>query len=197
MSREPGAPRGGASKTEEEIAAYTIGDLQPLTGPVLLVDYDTAWPALFLREEARLRGALGDSVALLEHVGSTSVPGLAAKPRIDVLLVVADSSDEASYVPALEETGYVLRIREPAWYEHRVLKGPDTDVNLHVFSIGCIEIDRMLAFRDWLRACGEDRDLYMRKKRELAAQTWKYVQHYADAKTEVVVAIMVRAMAPR
>ena len=88
---------------------------------------------------------------LLEHAGSTSVPGLAAKPRIDIMLAVPDSADEPSYVPALEAAGYVLRIREPDWYEHRVFKGPDTDVNLHVFSAGCPEIARMLLFRDWLR----------------------------------------------
>ena len=88
---------------------------------------------------------------LLEHTGSTSVPGLAAKPIIDITLAVPDSSDEDAYAPALEAAGYVLRIREPDWHEHRVFKGPDTNVNLHVFSDGCPEIDRMLRFRDWLR----------------------------------------------
>lgn len=182
-------------KTEEEIAAYTIGELQPLTEPIVIADYDPAWPDLFDRESQRILRALGERALQLEHVGSTSVPGLAAKPRIDILLVVPDSSDEASYVPALEAGGYVLRIREPDWYEHRVLKGPDTDVNLHVFSPGCVEIERMLCFRDWLRTHEDDRLLYMRAKRELAARAWKYVQQYADAKTEVVTDILSRAMA--
>ena len=129
----------------------------------------------------------------IEHVGSTSVPGLPAKPLIDIVLEVADSADEAAYVPAMESAGYVLRIREPDWYEHRLLKGPDTDVNVHVFTAGCEEVDRMLLFRDWLRANAADRELYAERKRELAGRDWKYMQQYADAKTAVVQEIMARA----
>jgi GrpB-like predicted nucleotidyltransferase (UPF0157 family) len=122
------------------------------------------------------------------------VPELAAKPIIDMLLVVADSGDEAAYLPALEAAGYVLRIREPDWYQHRVLKGPDTNVNLHVFSPGCVEIERMLGFRDHLRRDDADRELYLRTKRELVRRRWRHVQHYADAKTAVVEAILQRAL---
>lgn len=68
-----------------------------------------------------------------------------------IRLVVKDSADESSYIPVLEAAGYVLQIREPDWFEHRLFKGPDTDINLHVFSLGTSEIDRMLRFRDWLR----------------------------------------------
>jgi GrpB-like predicted nucleotidyltransferase (UPF0157 family) len=131
----------------------------------------------------------------LEHVGSTSVPGLSAKPVVDMTLVVADSSDEDKYVPDLEAAGYVLRIREPDWYEHRILKGPDTNVNLHVFSDGCTEVERMVAFRDWLRTHDDDRELYESAKRDLAAREWKYVQNYADAKSEIVRQILARALA--
>lgn len=184
-------------KTEEEIVAHTIGEVRPLTAPIVIADYDPAWPALFEREAQRIRRSLGDQVVQLEHVGSTSVPGLAAKPWIDILLVVPDSSDEASYVPALEAEGYVLRIRESDWHEHRMLRGPDTDVNLHVFSAGCVEIERMVGFRDWLRSHDEDRALYERTKRELAGREWKFVQNYADAKTEVVAEILARALASR
>ena len=173
--------------------AYTIGELKPLVAPVLVVDYDPGWPSLFEREAERIRGALGARVVLLEHAGSTSVVGLPAKPLIDMILAVPDSSDEASYVPALEAAGYVLRIREPHWFEHRVFKGPDTDVNLHVFTAGCTEIDQMLLFRDWLRAHPDDRELYATTKRELATREWKYIQNYADAKTEVVHQILARA----
>jgi len=141
----------------------------------------------------RIRGALGDRVFRIEHVGSTSVPRLAAKPIIDVVLVVADTADEAAYLPDLEAAGYILRIREPDWYEHRMFKGPLTNVNLHCFSDGCPEIERMLVFRDWLRANEVDRDLYERTKRDLAAKTWKYVQNYADAKTAIVEEILARA----
>ena len=178
---------------EEQILAATVGEPKPLAGPVALVDYDPAWPGLFEREEARIRAALGDDVRRLEHVGSTSVPGLAAKPIVDLVLAVPDSADEPAYVPRLEAAGYVLAIREPDWFEHRVFKGPDTNVNLHTFSEGCEEIERMTAFRDRLRTNDADRELYERTKRELAGREWKYVQNYADAKTAVVAEIMSRA----
>jgi GrpB-like predicted nucleotidyltransferase (UPF0157 family) len=178
---------------EEEILAATVGASPLLNAPIALVDHDPVWPGMFAREEQRISGALGESVVLLEHCGSTSVPGLAAKPIIDMVLVVPDSADEASYLPQLESAGYVLRIREPDWYEHRVFKGPDINVNLHVFSPGCAEVERMLLFRDTLRSNDAERIAYEQTKRALAAQTWRYVQNYADAKTEVVEAIIARA----
>lgn len=181
--------------TEAQLAAYTVGQLERHDDAILLVDYDDSWPALFEREAQRIRETLGAQVLRLEHVGSTAVPGLAAKPRIDALLVVGDSSDEPAYVPALEAAGYILRVRDPEWHEHRLLKGPDTALNLHVFSRDCVEIERMVRFRDWLRAWPEDRELYERTKRELAARNWEYVQGYADAKTDVVERILSRAMA--
>lgn len=180
-------------RSDDEIAAVRIGPPDVLNAPVRLSGYDSAWPALFERERDRISTALGGRAELIEHVGSTSVPGLAAKPRIDIVLAVPDSSNEPSYVPQLEAEGYVLRIREPDWFEHRVFKGPDTDVNLHVFSTGCPEIGRMVRFRDHLRVDDADRLLYERTKRELAQRTWKYIQHYADAKTAVVTEIMSRA----
>jgi len=164
---------------------------------ILIVDYDLKWPELFRREAERVRAALGSRALRLEHTGSTSVPGLAAKPVIDMILVVADSSDEPAYVPALQHCGYVLKIREPEWYEHRMLNGPDTDVNLHVLSSGCPEIDRILTFRDWLRANAADRALYQRTKLALARSEWKDVQAYADAKTAVVTEILERARLAR
>jgi GrpB-like predicted nucleotidyltransferase (UPF0157 family) len=170
-----------------------LGKVEVHGKPIELVEYDSAWPVLFAREEQRIRGALGDRARLVEHTGSTSVPGLAAKPIIDITMAVPDSSNEGEYVPPLEAAGYVLRIREHDWWEHRVLKGPDTNVNLHVFSEGCPEIERMLRFRDHLRANDEDRELYQRTKRELAANEWTYVQDYADAKTVVVEEILARA----
>lgn len=140
---------------------------------------------------------LGRRVLQIEHAGSTAVPGLAAKPIVDVILVVADSADESAYVPDLEAAGYLLCIREPHWYEHRMFKGPDTDINLHVFSHGCPEIARMLLFRDWLRGNPADRELYARTKLALAQQEWEHIQNYADAKTAVIEEIIARAKAPR
>jgi GrpB-like predicted nucleotidyltransferase (UPF0157 family) len=179
--------------SEEEIRASTVGELAPLIQSIVLDEYNPEWPRLYVQEADRVRSALGDRILMLEHVGSTSVPGLAAKPRIDMLLVVRDSSDEPDYFPALERAGFVLRIREPEWYQHRMFKGPDTDVNLHVFSDGCPEIGRMLLFRDRLRANKADRELYERTKRELAGKDWKYMQNYADAKAGVVEDILRRA----
>ena len=193
---EPTRPTTKQPTPESDIQAYTIGELERHDAPVTLVPYNPEWPRLYEREAARIREALGDRLIRIEHTGSTSVPGLAAKPIIDITLVVADSADEASYVPQLEKAGYVLRIREPDWFEHRLFKGPDTNTNIHTFSAGSPEIERMVAFRDWLRSNDDDRDLYERTKRDLASRDWQYVQHYADAKTEVVEAIMARALAP-
>lgn len=179
--------------TEEQIQAAHVAGATPLNGPILLVDYDPDWPRLFEREAARVRSVLGERALLLEHVGSTSVPGLAAKPKIDMLLAVANSADEAAYVPLLEAAGYFLRIREPDWHEHRLFRGPDTEINLHVFTREGSEIARMLLFRDWLRNNPDDRRLYEHTKRELARQNWKYTQNYADAKTTVVEEILTRA----
>jgi GrpB-like predicted nucleotidyltransferase (UPF0157 family) len=188
----------------EDVAAYdafltetTIGEPQQLSGRIEIRDYDPEWSRLYAREEERIRGILGVRVILLEHAGSTSVPGLPAKPVIDIVLEVPDSADEPAYADDLEAAGYPLRIREPDWFEHRLFKGPDTNVNLHVFSAGCEESDRMLLLRDWLRASEADRELYARAKRDLAARDWKYVQQYADAKTAVVTEILARADASR
>jgi len=185
--------RANTPLTEEQIIAATIGERQPLNSTIYLAPYDPAWPSLFTRLAKQIHEALGDSLLLLEHVGSTSIPGLSAKPIIDMVLAVADSSDELSYVKPLEEKGYTLRIREPDWYEHRLLKPPDVQGNLHVFSDGCEEIEQMLLFRDWLRDHRDDRLLYEESKRKLAARTWKHTQNYADAKSEVVREILARA----
>lgn len=162
---------------------------------VEIADYDPAWPQLFEREAARIRTALGEQAVAVHHAGSTSVPGLAAKPRIDVVLVVPDTTSEVDYVPALEAAGYTFILREPDWFEHRLLRGTQPDSNIHVFSDGCAEIDKMLQFRDWLRANAADRALYEQAKRELAGREWDKVQDYADAKTHVVESIVSRARA--
>ncbi|MFL5944372.1 MAG: GrpB family protein [Gaiellaceae bacterium] len=178
--------------SDDYLRNVTVGDLPPEYQDVVIADYDAEWPRWFEQAAARIRDALGDKALEVQHVGSTSVPGLPAKPLIDINLVVADTTDEDAYVPPLEAIGYVLRIREPDWYEHRLLRGYDPPVNLHVFPQGCEEVERMLRFRDHLRTNDADRELYARTKRELAAKEWKYVQNYADAKSEVVQDIMAR-----
>jgi len=193
---EPTSPPTYKVSSEEEIQAYSVGGAKRHDAPITLVEYDPRWPELYAREEARIRSVLGDRVVEIHHTGSTSVPGLAAKPVIDITLVVPDSADEPAYVPDMEAAGYRLWIREPHWFEHRVFKGPDTNINLHVFSPGCQEVERMVGFRDWIRTHPEDRELYEGTKRELSTRTWAYVQNYADAKTEVVEAIAARAGLP-
>jgi GrpB-like predicted nucleotidyltransferase (UPF0157 family) len=166
----------------------------PFSGRIELVEYDPTWPRQYEAVAARIRSALGDTAIVLEHAGSTSVPGLAAKPVIDVVLGVPDATDEAAYVAALEAAGFEFAIREPEWFEHRLFRGRGPKVNLHTFSADCEEIGRMLAFRDWLRTHPDYRELYENEKRRLAEQDWSTVQDYADAKTEVVREIVGRAL---
>ncbi|GAA2281711.1 hypothetical protein GCM10010145_62270 [Streptomyces ruber] len=198
---EPGRQQQEFSRepmTAEEIQAANVGSAPKLDGQVALVEYDPRWPGIFEREAAAIRARLSGPGCRIEHVGSTSVQGLPAKPVVDMLLIVPDSADEAAYLPVLEGLGFDLVIREPGWYEHRVLRkydlGPSADAaNLHVLSDGCPEVDRMLLFRDRLRSDAADRTLYAETKRSLAEQTWEYLQNYADAKTEVVERILARA----
>jgi GrpB-like predicted nucleotidyltransferase (UPF0157 family) len=184
---------------EEQLRAITIGELAPYATKVVIEDYDPAWPDWFEWDRARIAAALGPVALSIEHAGSTSVPGLPAKPIIDILLQVDDTVEEDVYVPQLEAAGYTLRVREPEWLEHRLLRrrGEPHDVNLHVFSPrhAADEINRMLTFRDWLRTHDADRDLYAATKRELSTREWRYVQDYADAKSEVVHQILARATA--
>ena len=164
-------------------------------GPIFLADPDPAWVGQYAREEERIRAALDRRAILVEHVGSTSVPELVAKPVIDIVLVVADSAAEATYVPDLEAAGYELQLREPGFHEHRLLRDHDPDVQIHVFTVGSPEVERMLLFRNRLRAIPQERDLYQRTKRELADRQWEYIQDYADAKSSVVEEIISRAQA--
>lgn len=172
--------------TREYLEQVTIGNVAELSGYIELKEYDPGWTTLYEAERQKINNALNRDGIVIEHVGSTSVPGLCAKPIIDILLLVEDSSDEGSYVPELEKAGYAMRVREPDWYGHRMLKGMNPEVNLHVFTINCSEAQRMLDFRDWLRIHEADRNLYADTKRSLAQKKWRYLQDYADAKSEVV-----------
>ena len=164
-----------------------------MTAQIVIAEPDPTWPDAYSQLAKRIRASLGDTAVTVEHVGSTSVPGLAAKPIVDVLLLVADSTAEYAYVPALESAAFRFHLREPDWFEHRLLKGTDIAANVHVFSVGCQEADRMIAFRDHLRADESDRLLYEATKRALATGEWETVQDYADAKTDVVRAILARS----
>lgn len=173
----------------------------PVVGRIPFADYDPSWPEAYLDERRRISDALGEQALRIEHIGSTAVPGLAAKPIIDILLVVTDVADEEAFVPFLELKGYVVRIREPAddpdspfhaAEPHLVFKGSERDLNLHVWSAGSPEITKLIQMRDWLRSHPDDCRRYEQAKRRLIERTWDNVQQYADAKDDILAEIRAR-----
>jgi GrpB-like predicted nucleotidyltransferase (UPF0157 family) len=172
---------------EAELDAILIGGREKRD--IVVVPYDPAWVERYERERLRIVEALGPSVRDVHHVGSTSVDGLAAKPIIDIVLVVSRPDVEGTYVPALEEAGYVLRVREPG---HRMLRTPERDVHIHVWEDPADD-ERHLLFRDWLRRSPDDRAAYQALKEQLAAQDWEDVNDYARAKSSLIGEILGRA----
>lgn len=168
----------------EEIAAAAVGPRTP--APVEVVAPDPEWPLRFAELRAQLVSILGDRVLAVEHVGSTSVPGLWAKPLIDVDLTVADSGDEAAYLPDLEAAGFTLRVREPEWEEHRVVRGSAPAANVHIWSPGAVEPRRHAVFRDWLRTHPADRAAYADHKRELAGRGFTDAMDYNNHKAALI-----------
>jgi len=158
--------------------------------PIVVVHYDDQWPDRYRLVRERVLTAFGPSALQVEHIGSTSVPGLAAKPIIDVLVTVRDVEDEAAFVPPLEREGFVLRVREPG---HRMFRTPARDVHVHLYEPDSEAVGAYLDLRDWLRVDAGDRALYEQTKRRLARLTWTDTNEYADAKTDVVQAILGRA----
>lgn len=155
-----------------------------------LVDYDPRWPEAYLEHEQRIRAALGPAAVQIEHIGSTSVPGLAAKPIIDVLITVEDITAEEDYLDQLLRAGYNLRVREPG---HRLARTPARDVHVHIMEVGDEAAEDYLLFRDHLRADTEDRGLYERTKRVLLERDWVDMNAYAEAKTGIITEIKQRA----
>lgn len=156
---------------------------------IVIVDYSPDWPVRYEQERERIAAALGDAARRIAHVGSTAVPGLAAKPIIDVLVSVDDPEEEAAYVPSLERAGYVLRVREPG---HRMFRTPERDVHVHIWQARSDDERRHLLFRDRLRVSEEDRREYEQAKRALAGR-FRDMNEYADAKSEVIARILERA----
>jgi GrpB-like predicted nucleotidyltransferase (UPF0157 family) len=144
-----------------------VDGARPLVG-VEVVEADPAWPQWYDELAARVRTALGWRVLDIQHVGSTAVPGLPAKPIIDIDLTVADPDDEPAYVPDLEAVGFVLRAREPWWWGHRMLRDTEPWCHLHVFGCDSPEPIKHRIFRDWLRGNPDECALYARTKREAA-----------------------------
>jgi len=185
-------PRRSGDELDRYLDSVLIGGREPVT--LVISHYDSAWPSRFAELGARIESALGAGALAVEHIGSTSVPGLAAKPIIDVLVVVADVAEERSYVPALEDAGFVLRVREAG---HRMFRTPGRDVHIHVYSSGDHAIRDYLDLRDWLRVDESDRALYANVKRDLAKRPWSDMNHYAEAKSDVIQQVLHRARAWR
>ena len=190
MAEFPQDVRQRFDGTPEQAAGGLVREPPNGWRPVEIVDHDPAWAERYATVGAAVRAALGGLVLELEHIGSTSVPGLAAKSIVDVDLVLDDVTDESRYLPALEALGYVLILREPWWQEHRMLVDADEDVHLHVWPREAVEPVRHKLFRDWLRSHPEDRDRYAATKRGLVAE-----ENYTMAKSPVIDDIFARIFA--
>jgi GrpB-like predicted nucleotidyltransferase (UPF0157 family) len=178
-----------AAELNAHLDRVLVGGREP--AHIVIADSQSDWPERFQYHRARIAAALETQAERVEHIGSTSVPGLAAKPVIDVLVVVTDP--EAPDVRlALERGGYVLRVDEPG---HRMFRTASRDVHVHVWPSGSREVTRYLAFRDRLRADESDRTAYEALKRQLADREWDDMNHYAAAKSELIEAILRRAQA--
>lgn len=177
---------------DEYLDSVLIGGREPVS--ISVVQYDEAWRVRYGELQQRVREALGPTALTVEHIGSTSVPGLAAKPIIDMLLTMTMVEDEPAYVPALEQARFELRVREPG---HRMFRTPRRDAHLHVHNPKDVAVVDYLDLRDWLRESEPDRTLYAATKLDLARRDWSDMNHYADAKSEVILSILARAKAWR
>jgi GrpB-like predicted nucleotidyltransferase (UPF0157 family) len=181
--------------TPEQNAVALVGERPARWDHIVIEDYDPGWADRFAAARSLLTEALDGLIVAIEHVGSTSVPGLPAKPIIDIDLLIEDTADESGYVPALETRGYRLVLREPWWYGHRMLVSSGEDVHLHVWPRDAPEPIRHRLFRDWLRSHPDDRDLYAATKRRLALDTVDQPSDYNLAKNDVIDDIYARLFA--
>jgi GrpB-like predicted nucleotidyltransferase (UPF0157 family) len=186
MTEYPREVRERFNGSPEQFAAGLVGEWPRRRTAIVIEEYDPAWPRRFEEFRAGIAGALGEQMLGIEHVGSTSVPGLPAKPIIDIDVLVEDTDDESRYLPALEALGYRLILREPWWYGHRMLVDDIEDLHLHVWPRDAPEPIRHRLFRDWLRTHQDDRDLYARTKRRLSRETAERPADYNLAKNEVI-----------
>ncbi len=162
---------------------------------ISVVEYDPTWADKFLQQQKIIKQALGETAFVIEHIGSTAVPGLAAKPIIDILLVVEDPSKEELYLPQLIAAGYELRVREPDYYEHRMVRTPEKDVHIHIYPPAAPDVERYYFVRDELRQNEALRKKYGELKQKLASQEWADMNAYSAAKTEVIEEIIAAAKA--
>lgn len=180
----PGPRRADVSELE------LVGGAEALR--VGLHEYDGRWPEIFEQHRRRIADAVSPASVDIEHIGSTSVPGLAAKPIVDIAVAVADITTEEHYLDGLLAAGYELRVREPG---HRLVRTPERDIHVHIYERGNAAIDEYLLLRNHLRSDAADRALYESTKRALMTQQWDDMNAYADAKTGVILEIKARARA--
>lgn len=180
--------------TPKEIMKFYVADSKdsffvhgiPPAETVEVVAYDPSWPQKYEKIERFIKNALGSNLQTIDHIGSTSIPNISAKPVIDIDLSVSDPADENSYLSALEKLGFKLIVREPRFYGHRLLHLAEPRVNLHVFSTDCPETIRHLLFRDWLRKSKEDRQLYANAKLDAVKDSRLDIEKYHENKKHVV-----------
>jgi GrpB-like predicted nucleotidyltransferase (UPF0157 family) len=194
MSYWPPSVTERLQSTPEQMAAAVVGAFPASRAEVEVVPWDAGWSVRFEELRALVFDTLGATALRVDHVGSTSVPGLAAKPIIDIDVIVADAEDEATYLPALQAAGLTLVIREPWWHGHRMFVNDD-DLNLHVWPDGAGEPIRHLLFRDWLRTHPKDRERYAQSKRELSDRHRDEPDRYNLAKNAVIDDIYARIFA--
>lgn len=165
--------------------SYFVGRKPPIE-TVEIVAYDSSWPKTYANVASSIKKELGSIVQTIEHIGSTAIHGLAAKPWIDIDLTIDDPTNEEKYVPILEKMGYQLIVREPRFYEHRLFHLNNPRVNLHVFYPDCPETIRHLLFRDWLRQSPSDCQLYSNAKLEAVKDCSLDLEKYHANKQRVV-----------
>jgi len=172
----------------------SVDEVELIGGPeqraIVIESYNPKWPGIFDEHRCRINEALGAVARRVDHIGSTAVTGLAAKPIVDIQISVPDVEDEPSYLEPLVAAGYRLRVREPG---HRMFRTPELDVHIHVCDAGSEWERRHLLLRDWLRQSVDDREAYANLKTELQRQGWETMNHYADAKTALIREMTVRA----
>jgi GrpB-like predicted nucleotidyltransferase (UPF0157 family) len=184
--------KSSSARRPDVTAVELVGGAEPLEFE--LHSYDDRWVGLYLDHRRQILNALVQANVGVEHIGSTSVPGLAAKPIIDIVVTVDDITAEENYLDSLLLAGYELRTREPG---HRLVRTPARDVHVHIYEQGDPAVVEYLLLRDWLRSNSDDRALYESTKRSLLRSRWDDMNAYADAKTDVILAIKARARAAR
>jgi GrpB-like predicted nucleotidyltransferase (UPF0157 family) len=166
--------------------------------PVVIYDYDARWPVQFEAEKARILAAIGGHVVAVEHIGSTSVSGLGAKPTLDILIAVQHLEDTTACIEPLQALGYQyvpeFEVQLP---ERRYFRkgAPHHTHHIHMVEFGSDFWTRQLLFRDYLRGHPESAQAYETLKRQLAGQYGTDRDGYTNAKSEFILSILERARA--